>query len=286
MRARETCLIKIPSRISVDTRIARSRLLSLTDRPTDHLTVVISCVVVVFSVLPRLLLIAREKRKRLVNVITDNKCNWADRRRRREGRGLCNALLWQQGKRGLPQKASPNLIRNKQARGLGGRKGGNSMNLGRRPEGGFGSHEIEHGRGGLAMPVSPKDQITADTFCGGHAISIPSYMLPYTTYTPCKVVCCSPDLPCLSLQKGRKEGRTSTRTAFADSYYAYRGGDDVTVTGMKAKEHLGEREDERRNSMNVSSNWPGPIVGVFTSFSCLYVIFVSLRHFGIFINFA
>ena len=44
-------------------------------------TVVIFYVVVAFS----LLLIAGEREEeRLVNVITDNQCNWADRRRRRE----------------------------------------------------------------------------------------------------------------------------------------------------------------------------------------------------------
>ena len=62
-------------------------------------------------------------------------------------------------------------------------------------------------------------------------------------------------LPFVGKREEGSEGRTSTRTAFTDSYYAaYRGGDDVTVTGMKAKEHLGEREDERRNSTNVSSD--------------------------------
>ena len=94
MSERETCLIKIPSRISADTRIARSRLslsLLLSDRPPRDgvgnlpLAVVVRSCCVVFS----LLLIAGERERereeeRLGNVITDNKCNWADRRRRRE----------------------------------------------------------------------------------------------------------------------------------------------------------------------------------------------------------
>ena len=65
---RETCLIKIPSRISADTRIARSRLslsLSVSDRPPRDgvgnlpLVVVVRSCCVVFS----LLLIAGERER-------------------------------------------------------------------------------------------------------------------------------------------------------------------------------------------------------------------------------
>ena len=133
------------------------------------------------------------------------------------------------------------------------------MNLGRRPEGGFGSHEIEHGRGVWpAMPVSPKDQITAGTFCGGRAISIPSYILPYTTYTPCKssLLLARFALPFVAKGKEVKAGHQQGRLLLTviTPTEAEPETMDVTVTGMKAKEHLGEREDERRNSTNVSSD--------------------------------
>ena len=95
------------------------------------------------------------------NVITDNKCNWADRRRRREERGLCNALLWQHGtrkeERGRASNASPNLISE------GRRKRGGRLE---REGDSAGRHEIDPGRlegREFALPPSQIDPITTNT---------------------------------------------------------------------------------------------------------------------------